>query len=495
MVRAQAMLLDHLGIDAAVLRHRRLDGRHAGARVGGALPRARVRRRADRRRRPPYGAEHRLPRGRPPGDHGRSRLERRRLLAVTARQPRARARRGAHGRAHHLSLRSRAAPRSSAATCRTATRITYGFDADFQVESYLRHQGSTFVDRFDANSYLYITRAMDYFDLAAEHGGVLANAFRGTPVRFCVISSPATGCFRPRESRAIVHALNAVAANVSFVEIETDRGHDAFLLDEPEFHRCLPASSTAAAQHRGLTAGRRTTRIRALDVAQDRADGDPRRPAVHRRHDRAAPARARRRLRRRRAARLSRATSRTSTARGIELQQRRASTPASAPGCRSSRATPTPTSFDYPDDAFDYVVLSQTLQATREPRRRARAAPAHRPPRHRLAAELRPLAAALGLLVGGRMPSARRCPTPGTRPPTSTSARSATSSTSAPRSASHIERGLFSITPAAPAASAARSPLPTSSVSRRSSCCENSRVRTASGEAGGGSCQRAETAT
>ena len=130
--------------------------------------------------------------------------------------------------------------------------ITYGFDADFQVESYLRHQGSTFVERFDANSYLYITRAMDYFDLAADHGGSLANAFRGSSVRFCVISFTSDWLFPTRESRAIVHALNAVAANVSFVEVESDKGHDAFLLDEPEFHAVLSGFLDGAAEHRGL---------------------------------------------------------------------------------------------------------------------------------------------------------------------------------------------------------------------------------------------------
>ena len=132
------------------------------------------------------------------------------------------------------------------------TTLTYGFDADFQVESYLRHQGYTFVDRFDANSYLYITRAMDYFDLASENGGVLANAFRGTPVRFCLISFTSDWLFPTPESRAIVHALNAVAANVSFVEIESDKGHDAFLLDEPDFHQTLKGFIDGCADACGL---------------------------------------------------------------------------------------------------------------------------------------------------------------------------------------------------------------------------------------------------
>ncbi|MFQ5939139.1 MAG: homoserine O-acetyltransferase [Alphaproteobacteria bacterium] len=130
--------------------------------------------------------------------------------------------------------------------------VTYGFDADFQVESYLRYQGSAFVERFDANSYLYITRAMDYFDLVEEYGGVLARAFEGTETRFCVISFTGDWLFPTSENRAIVHALNAVAANVSFVEIESDKGHDAFLLDEPEFRATLAGFLDGAAEHRGI---------------------------------------------------------------------------------------------------------------------------------------------------------------------------------------------------------------------------------------------------
>ncbi len=111
---------------------------------------------------------------------------------------------------------------------------TFGFDADFQVESYLRHQGLAFTDRFDANSYLYITRAMDYFDLAEAHGGRLAEAFAGSRnVRFCIISFTSDWLYPTAESRAIVHALNAVGAPTSFVELDSPFGHDAFLLDVP----------------------------------------------------------------------------------------------------------------------------------------------------------------------------------------------------------------------------------------------------------------------
>ena len=116
---------------------------------------------------------------------------------------------------------------------------TFGFDADFQVESYLRHQGLSFTDRFDANSYLYITRAMDYFDLAEEHGGKLAQAFAGSTARFCLVSFDTDWLYPTAESRSIVHALNASGARVSFVELSAPFGHDSFLLDVPALDRVV----------------------------------------------------------------------------------------------------------------------------------------------------------------------------------------------------------------------------------------------------------------
>jgi homoserine O-acetyltransferase len=178
------------------------------------------------------------------------------------------------GRYYELSDAEQAGPRKGLAVARMAAHITYlseealhrkfgrnlqdrtektfSFDADFEVESYLRHQGHGFVDRFDANSYLYITRAMDYFDLPAEHGGKLANAFTDTRTRFCVVSFTSDWLFPTRENRQIVQALNAVAANVSFVEVTSDKGHDAFLLDEPELLATVSGFLESSARLRGL---------------------------------------------------------------------------------------------------------------------------------------------------------------------------------------------------------------------------------------------------
>lgn len=154
--------------------------------------------------------------------------------------------------AHVTYLSEQALHRKFGRNLQDRTRPTFGFDADFQVESYLRHQGITFVDRFDANSYLYITRAMDYFDLAADHEGRLARAFKNSPVRFCLVSFTSDWLFPTPESRAIVRALNSVAAKVSFVEITSDKGHDAFLLDEPEFFQTVKGFLDAAAEARGV---------------------------------------------------------------------------------------------------------------------------------------------------------------------------------------------------------------------------------------------------
>lgn len=131
-------------------------------------------------------------------------------------------------------------------------KTTFSFDADFQIESYLRHQGVTFVERFDANSYLYVTRAMDYFDLAADFGGRLSDAFKNSKLRFCIISFTSDWLFPTEESKAVVRALITSGASVSFVEIATEGGHDAFLLDEPELFQTVSGFLGAAAHAKGI---------------------------------------------------------------------------------------------------------------------------------------------------------------------------------------------------------------------------------------------------
>jgi homoserine O-acetyltransferase len=153
--------------------------------------------------------------------------------------------------AHITYLSEQALTRKFGRRLRDASSLTL-LDDRFEVESYLQYQGSAFVRRFDANSYLSITRAMDFFDLAAEHGGDLARAFAGSRTRFCLVSFSSDWLFPTSASRQVVNALIRGAANVSFVEIPSDKGHDAFLLDEPDFHRTLAGFIAGCAEHRGL---------------------------------------------------------------------------------------------------------------------------------------------------------------------------------------------------------------------------------------------------
>jgi homoserine O-acetyltransferase len=154
--------------------------------------------------------------------------------------------------AHITYLSEAALQRKFGRQLQNREEFSFAFRPDFQIESYLHHQGMSFVDRFDANSYLYITRAMDYFDLAADYGGVLAEAYVGIKTRFCIISFSSDWLFPPSENKRVAHALNAAAANVSFVEIETDRGHDSFLLDEPEMFDTVRGFLNAVASSRGI---------------------------------------------------------------------------------------------------------------------------------------------------------------------------------------------------------------------------------------------------
>ena len=122
---------------------------------------------------------------------------------------------------------------------RSRDDIKFSFDADFQIESYLRYQGSVFVDRFDANSYLYITRAMDYFDLNKKYGGNLSKAFENSKTKFFIISFTSDWLYPSSENKEIVIALNSIGADVGYVEIDSDKGHDSFLLDVPDFLKTL----------------------------------------------------------------------------------------------------------------------------------------------------------------------------------------------------------------------------------------------------------------
>jgi homoserine O-acetyltransferase len=114
-------------------------------------------------------------------------------------------------------------------------------DIEFQIESYLRHQGDKFSEYFDANTYLLITRALDYFDPALAHGGDLARAFASATAKFLLVSFTTDWRFAPARSREIVQALVRNRRDVSYAEIDAPHGHDAFLLDDPRYHAVMRA--------------------------------------------------------------------------------------------------------------------------------------------------------------------------------------------------------------------------------------------------------------
>ena len=154
--------------------------------------------------------------------------------------------------AHITYLSEAALERKFARRLQDKPALSYAFEPDFQVESYLHHQGASFVERFDANSYLYITRAMDYFDLAADYGGNLADAFRATTTRFQGVSFTSDWLFPTSENKRIADALKEAGADVAFAEIESDRGHDAFLLEEPELFRTVRQFLDSLAKSQGI---------------------------------------------------------------------------------------------------------------------------------------------------------------------------------------------------------------------------------------------------
>lgn len=120
----------------------------------------------------------------------------------------------------------------------SANRLSYNFDTEFAIESYLDHKGSTFTDRFDANCYLYITKAMDYFDVARSYGP-LKEAFARAAARFLFVSYSSDWLFPTAQSKEMVQALLSNGKDVSFIDIESPYGHDAFLLEEEKLTRII----------------------------------------------------------------------------------------------------------------------------------------------------------------------------------------------------------------------------------------------------------------
>jgi homoserine O-acetyltransferase len=117
--------------------------------------------------------------------------------------------------------------------------LKFNFDVEFQIESYLRHQADKFAERFDANTYLRITKALDYFDPAAACGGDLSATLKPAKAGFLLVSFTSDWRFSPARSREIIKALVDNRLGVSYAEIDAPHGHDAFLMDDPRYHNLI----------------------------------------------------------------------------------------------------------------------------------------------------------------------------------------------------------------------------------------------------------------
>lgn len=154
--------------------------------------------------------------------------------------------------AAHISDISEAGLREKFERAQADDTLTFGLDASHMLESF-RQQSTSYVDRFDANSFLYLSRAMDQFDLGADFGGNLANAFQGATTRHAVFSFSSDWRYPSEDSRTITRALIAAGAEAAHIEVETNAGHEAHLGEEPEFERALTGFIDSAAAARGLS--------------------------------------------------------------------------------------------------------------------------------------------------------------------------------------------------------------------------------------------------
>jgi len=154
--------------------------------------------------------------------------------------------------AHITYLSEQAMHRKFGRRLQSQERFGYQFQTEFQVESYLKHQGNAFIQRFDANSYLYITKAIDYFDLTAPTGSLAAALAGAAAIKFLVVSFTSDWLYPSHQSKEIVSALTAVGADVSYLDIESSAGHDAFLVEVDTMTRLLGSFMDRLAHEEGI---------------------------------------------------------------------------------------------------------------------------------------------------------------------------------------------------------------------------------------------------